>query len=127
MKDFTKKTGSIDPNSTDIHEVKKIKNLAAYLSKEFCKTIQNPTNTEGKLWDCSNNLSGISYFSLDLQNKHQDNIDKLVKDKKADVYTGDFFSFVKLKSNPALSILSFDERAALNSFLNTIINKKEKS
>lgn len=30
-----------DPNSTDIHKVHKVKDIAAYLSKEFGKTIQN--------------------------------------------------------------------------------------
>ena len=35
-----------DPNSTDVHKVYKIKDLAAYLSKEFGKTVQNPKNRQ---------------------------------------------------------------------------------
>lgn len=33
-----------DPNSTDVHKVYKVKDVAAYLSKEFGKTLQNPKN-----------------------------------------------------------------------------------
>jgi len=50
-----------DPNSTDIHEVKHIKDLSNYLKKEFCKSIQNP-DTDGKVWDCSLNLKKIGYY-----------------------------------------------------------------
>lgn len=127
MKDYTKKTGSIDPNSTDIHEVYKIKNLASYLCKEFCKTIQNPVNTKGKLWDCSNNLSGAKYWTIDLTSKHQLLIDKILSEQKATEYTGDFFQFIKLKSLPAKNILTFNENILLTQFLNSITNKKEKT
>ena len=41
MKDYTATTGSIDPNSTDIHSVRSIKNLSGYMIKEFVKSIQN--------------------------------------------------------------------------------------
>lgn len=33
-----------DPNSTDVHKVYKVKDLAPYLAKEFGKSIQNPKN-----------------------------------------------------------------------------------
>jgi len=51
-------------NSTDVHEVRNIDNLAAYLKKEFCKSIQNQ-KTVGKLWDCSINLKDNKYFTIE--------------------------------------------------------------
>lgn len=70
-----------DPNSTDIHAVYKIKNLAAYLAKYYCKSyIKNISDLpsdqvfqmtdeeitdkvrrpiSGRLWGCSHNLSRI--------------------------------------------------------------------
>lgn len=41
MKEYTEATGSTDPNSTDIHSVRSIKNLSGYMIKEFVKSIQN--------------------------------------------------------------------------------------
>ena len=60
---YEKEHGHSNPNSTDIKEVKKIRNLSNYMIKEFCKSIQNP-NTEGKIWDCSLNLKKYKYYSV---------------------------------------------------------------
>lgn len=62
LDEFEKINGHSNPNSTDIHEVKHIKDLASYLVKEFCKSIQNNFTDNGKKWDCSNNLNGLNYF-----------------------------------------------------------------
>lgn len=39
--DYYKEHGHYDPNSTDIHEVRKVTNMSSYLKKEYCKSIQN--------------------------------------------------------------------------------------
>lgn len=124
MKDYTAEYGSIDPNSTDINEVKHITNLASYLAKEFCKSIQNPTNQTGKLWDCSENLSKAKYMTIDLTNRHQAIIDKLLQQQQATDYTGNFFSFIKFKSSLTKALLNDDEKALLQELLNNIRNSK---
>lgn len=48
------------PNSTDIHEVKHIKNLAGYLIKEFCKSLQNPYEHMMKQPDAALKDKGIT-------------------------------------------------------------------
>lgn len=40
--DYYNKYGTYDPNSTDIGEVRMTADLAGYMKKEFCKSIQNP-------------------------------------------------------------------------------------
>lgn len=39
--DYFNEKGHYNPNSTDIGEVKKVKNMSSYLKKEYCKSIQN--------------------------------------------------------------------------------------
>ncbi|MFQ5865594.1 MAG: hypothetical protein ACE5IW_10230 [bacterium] len=56
---FEEKHGHRDPNSTDIHSVKKIRNLGAYLSKEISKNSRGLMYTalkilNGKLQPCYN-------------------------------------------------------------------------
>ena len=53
---FCEKNKSTDPNSTDIHSIKKIKNIKAYFSKYFSKNT-NTRTIEGKLWGLSTSLS----------------------------------------------------------------------
>lgn len=50
----------MDPNSTDIHSVKNIHSLAAYLSKYLSKNQEGRRLVEGKLWDCNKELKLIN-------------------------------------------------------------------
>lgn len=53
------KTDWSDPNTTDVHAVKKITNLAGYLTKYFCKNDDTRRPITGRLWGMSVNLSRI--------------------------------------------------------------------
>ncbi len=57
--------GDRNINSTDIHSVKNIRDLGAYLIKYFTKKEQNETAIKGKVWDCSQNLKDFKYFTTD--------------------------------------------------------------
>lgn len=61
------KTNWLDPNTTDIHSVRKVKNMAAYLAKYIAKVTKAKKDTdrydlkdrkiEGRNWGCSQSLS----------------------------------------------------------------------
>lgn len=53
---FEEKNGHRHPNSTDVHAVKKIRDLAAYIAKYMSKTESFSNPIEGRVWDCSKNL-----------------------------------------------------------------------
>lgn len=53
---FRHKNKSAFPNSTDVHSVASIKNLASYLVKYMSKDEKGLESIEGKVWDCSRNL-----------------------------------------------------------------------
>lgn len=53
---FRKKHGHCSPNSTDVHAVHKINDLAAYMIKYMSKDSDKQDTVEGKIWDCSSNL-----------------------------------------------------------------------
>jgi len=57
MDEFTRKHGHSDPNSTDVHSVRKVDNLAAYLCKYFTKNDTDRRNISGRQWGCSYSLS----------------------------------------------------------------------
>lgn len=73
--EFEAKFGHRNPNSTDIHSVINIRNLASYLVKYMSKDDDSAQTVDGKLWDCSDNLklkervifemSGSDFFTLD--------------------------------------------------------------
>lgn len=64
LEDYSKRTGKVDPNSTDVKSVKQVKNFEAYLIKYIAKDEQNKDKVNGKIWDCSLNLKKGDYFKL---------------------------------------------------------------
>lgn len=55
--DFNNKFGHQNPNSTDVHSVYKIDNVAAYLAKYMSKNSEDLVNIKGRIWGCSYELS----------------------------------------------------------------------
>lgn len=53
---FEARHGHRHPNSTDVHAVKQIRNLAAYIAKYMSKTEDTANPIDGRVWDCSRNL-----------------------------------------------------------------------
>lgn len=53
---FEKKHGHRHPNSTDVHAIKNVKNLAGYFMKYMAKDASSADVIDGKVWDCSTNL-----------------------------------------------------------------------
>lgn len=64
MIDFYKKFGHSNPNSTDVHSVKKINNLAAYICKYMSKQSEDLKKIKGRIWGCSQNISKALHTRL---------------------------------------------------------------
>lgn len=62
--EFGKKFGHTNPNSTDIHSVRKIKNIAAYVAKYMSKNSLDLTKIKGRIWGCSQELSKANTTKL---------------------------------------------------------------
>lgn len=58
--------GWSDPNSTDVHAVWAIDNLAAYLAKYMSKSDEDRRSIKGRLWGCSYNLSASNKLVLEV-------------------------------------------------------------
>lgn len=55
--DHGQSTSWTQPNSTDVHSVWKVKDIAAYLAKYMGKSEEERREIKGRLWGCSFNLS----------------------------------------------------------------------
>jgi hypothetical protein len=66
LKEYTEKYGKDCPNSTDVHKVYKIKDIAAYLSKYISKNEKDKAPIEGKVWDCSLDIKHFKLPSIEI-------------------------------------------------------------
>jgi hypothetical protein len=55
-----------DPNSTDVHAVWAVKDLAAYLAKYMSKDDDERRSIKGRLWGCSYNLSAANKLVVEV-------------------------------------------------------------
>lgn len=56
ISEYERKNGKRHPNSTDVHSVNNVRDLAAYMVKYMAKLKKNEQRIDGKVWDCSKNL-----------------------------------------------------------------------
>jgi len=72
--------GHKDPNSTDIHSIRKVRNLAAYLATYMTK---NPTyrTIQGRQWYLSNNLSKVKGWTEVADQGISDEVTTLIDQK----------------------------------------------
>lgn len=125
LDDYKLRTGKDCPNSTDIHEVQKVKDFGRYLAKEFCKTVQNETPTTGKLWDCSNNLKGIKYFSVELSKPIAKNILDAHRNNNISIKDLEQCSIINCKTIKSASLLTPVEKNQYKEFIHTLRKKSD--
>ena len=120
---YKKNYGHYNPNSTDIHEVKQVKDLSSYMIKEFCKTIQNQP-TEGKIWDCSANLKKIKYYRFDETRGNTIAISDLIDEKKVDIIELEKCIVIRLKEHHPTAIMNLEQIKQYDDFITAIRNYK---
>jgi hypothetical protein len=63
-----------DPNTTDVHAVWSVKDIAAYLAKYMGKAEEDRRTIKGRLWGCSYNLSDQNKLVLELHGYHDEDL-----------------------------------------------------
>lgn len=155
LKQFAEKFGHSDPNSTDVHEVRTIKKIDAYLIKELSKNqdankvkarsiieslikageialedkdkmiesyVGDEAKLNGKVWDCSDNLTGKKYFDVELKRIHEDRLREWERDGLIRRKTGDFWETIFFDGVDPPDILDDRERKNFDSYIDTICN-----
>lgn len=155
LKEFAEKFGHTDPNSTDVHEVRTIKKIDAYLIKELSKNqdankVQaraiveslikageipaseknkmieayagDEARLNGKVWDCSDNLTGKKYFDIELCRRHELQLLEWERQGLIKRKTGDFWETIFFDGIDPPDILDERERKNFDSYIDTICN-----
>ena len=124
LENYYKETGHHDPNSTDIHKVNHVKNLANYMLKEFMKSIQNASSVNGKVWDCSENLKGKKYFTVEFQKIHGLLLDAAVNNNLATKITMEQFTMIKFNEEIQDYLLEPGEMQEFQNYMDKIAGRK---
>lgn len=121
LDDYFNSKGHYNANSTDIHAVKHVNDLSAYLIKEFVKSHQNNFSDNGKKWDCSQNLRGKKYFTVAETTENLLLIRKYKADNKIVEIKEDRYSIIKLNSIDRTALLTLTQLQNYREFQNSIV------
>lgn len=96
-----------NPNSTDIHSVRHVHNLVAYLFKYISKNIENPDalteeqreqlTVKGQIWGLSESLSKLRSIIVHMSYNINEEVKNLWNNVKAYTYTDDFFQYKAIR------------------------------
>lgn len=97
--------------------------IPAEKKKEFVdEYMGDEMKADGKVWDCSNNLSGASYFTIPMERWHMDALDQLRNAGELREVVDDWWSLIYFKSNSPPDILLQHEKIKLDDHLKAILN-----
>lgn len=95
MSSYIRDFNNVSPNSVDIHSVKDVENIEAYLCKYISKIETGKQALIGKVWGCSESLQGIKYFSETVVYELESRIMKLVDSGKVVLKHFDNFKILR--------------------------------
>lgn len=100
---FEQKHGHRNPNSTDVHALRKVKNVAAYICKYMSKE-DSCRKIEGRLWGCSSLLHKVKNPRIELDSAMNDELCQLRDEGFIYQKVFDYVSILKVKLLDLLSI-----------------------
>jgi hypothetical protein len=92
---YYSKNSHYSPNSTDVHKVYKIKDVAAYLSKYISKDEQNTTSLNSKIWGCNKELSAIKLPNVEVNNTIGKELISMLESGECYEFTNEFVTLIK--------------------------------
>ena len=116
-----------NPHSTDIHEVRAIRDLEAYLVKYVAKESQNEKSINAKIWDCSGNLKAAKYFVTQYDGFYDQQLRSLEQLGICQSYSADRYAIYKFKNSHAYEYLSPTDRGLYKSHLKSIVSWEKSS
>lgn len=100
--DFRNRNKSEFPNSTDVHAVYNIRNLASYLVKYMVKDEKGLDSIEGKVWDCSKNLKLKDRVVFEMTEQDFSMLNRISNDSNFKVISNDNCALIPM-SNAQMS------------------------
>lgn len=112
LDDYRAKHGSKTPNSTDVHSIKKVKNIEAYLVKYISKDVgkKDGDSIGGKVWDCNMSLKKAKYYTTTVDWEMERVINYVQTVKIAQVLHYDHYSLIIFTDQDAYYLLNERQR-----------------
>lgn len=117
---FESKHGHRHPNSTDIHSVRKVRDIAAYMVKYMSKEVPENLKVSCKQWDCSKNLKGVKRPTFEIDTEIWNSLKDIIENNNYKHITGDRYWIVRENGADIRKRLSEELQLANKEFLESM-------
>jgi len=118
---YGKSNGWYNPNSTDIHSVKKIKDISAYLTKYLTKKQENGA-IQGYQWRLSYTLSKLKHIALDCLGDIEDEIKTAVDKYKLEINHYEYASIIYIHLWSLRRLCPLAVARTIDNYVNSVIS-----
>lgn len=115
--DYGTKTNWSNPNTIDIHSVRKIRNMASYLVDYMCKKEEGKRLIVGKIWGCSKNLTYNNKLSFDCLDDIERDIRNIYNALEHKVIKTDYVTIIPYNQKEFDEHFSQNLKSRWNSFI----------
>jgi len=119
---YQNKHGHRHPNSTDVHSVRKIKDIQRYLVKYMSKEAGPNEIITGKIWDCSRNLKIKTNCELLIDCEVDSCIKESCTDKTTEILHFDHCTFINIRPEKFHKYVKGSLKTAYTDWLSLIRN-----
>jgi len=112
---FAQEKGHYHANSTDVHAMRKVKNIERYLTK-YMKKGAGAAKIQGKTWDASTNLKQAKYYATEMTPANLDKLRRICQAEKK----GEFATIYRIPQDAAAAVLDQYQRQEYYSHIQSI-------
>lgn len=117
---FADKYGHTNPNSTDIHSVRGIRDLARYMVKYMSKDTPAEQIISCKQWDCSQDLKIRENICLEIDSEVHTILTQIQSSKGVRTHVGDRYSLIEMRGLDIRTIIPESWKKLYYAFLDRV-------
>lgn len=117
---FESKYGHRNPNSTDIHSVRGIRDLAKYMVKYMSKDVPENQIVNCKQWDCSKDLKIRENICLEIDQQVHEDLCAITQAKGVRTHIGDRYMLIEMRGTDIRNIIPEAWKKLYRDFLDRV-------
>lgn len=117
---FAEKYGHTNPNSTDIHSVRGIRDLARYMVKYMSKNVPEGQLVNCKQWDCSQDLKIRENICLEIDSTVHSELCSIMEAKGVRTHLGERYSLIEMRGFDIRDILPESWKKLYRDFIHRV-------
>lgn len=109
-----------NPNSTDIHSVRGVRDLARYMVKYMSKEVPSDQIVHCKQWDCSKDLKIRENIALEIDNEVHQVLSAIQSVQGVRTYVGERYSLIEMRGSDIRQILPESWKKLYRDFIHRV-------